>query len=196
MKKKEKKQISYVDAHNKAVKTYKRSSLFIFWGGIVNAISTILAVFNIGNIANSELAASYRYSLNFTFNRFLFNAIEYSDLNIVVQIILILLIAFSSSALLAFVGYSASLGKIKFLIGGGIFYLIDFILTFIYDNIFPFLFEKSFNWTLYAFSIATHVVILGFIVVAIINYYKVIHIEKKHQEFLENQIKNEPKEEK
>ena len=186
-KKKEEKAFNYADSHNRAVKSYKRTSLFLMWGGIIGFVSTILGVFNIGSAANGELAINYRYSLTFALNRFIFNALEYSELNIVVTSLLILLISAASAGLVAILGYYAQLGRIRYLyIGMGV-YLVDFIALFIYDNGFPTLFERTFNLSIYLFSLFFHIVILGAGVVAIVHYYRVLNIETRHQELLSKQ---------
>ena len=188
--KKEKKGMSYVDAHNKAVKTYKRSSLFILWGGIINIFGAIMGVFNFGKSEISEFGINYRYSLSLASNRFIFNSLEYSEINVILSSFIVILVAIATAALLAIIGYLANKGNIKYLMIGMGIYIGDFIFTFIYDNLLLGslgAFELGFNWTIYAFSIAIHSIILIFIVIAIINYYQVLNIEKKHQEELAKQ---------
>ena len=76
------------------------------------------------------------------------------------------------------------MGKIKYLITAISIYLFDFAMQFVYDNILNDYFGNKFSWTLYMFSLATHIVVLGFLIFGILNYYKVIVIEK-------NKIKQE-----
>ena len=73
----------------------------------------------------------------------------------------------------ALLGFYASRGKKWVLLLGSYLYVVDFVLMIILFS----LRIVPFNWTNYAFSIATHVVILAACIIAISQYYNVIHIE-------------------
>ena len=176
--KKGKRKISYFEAHNKAVRAYQKSSIFLLWAGIINLFSLIIGLIQIAasktlsglTYAWPESGFSMNFSLQQLFNRLLIENIASS----VLAYVLLILIALFLSASFAFLGFFASRGKKWILLSGFSLYCIDFILLFIFVHfsLIPFV------WTNYAFSLATHVVILIACIIAIIEYYNVIHIEK------------------
>lgn len=176
MRKNKKAPLTYADRHNKAVKIYQKTSFFLFWAGIVNAIAAVFGVFGLGTTTINGEVVSYRYSMCFTFNKALFDMLEsYSGLPQWGYSLIIVAIAFVSGALFALLGVLASQGKRNYLFIGSAIYVLDFIGFFFYD----FLYWQ--NWQTFAFGIATHLVIIFFLVVAIFEYFNVLGIEAHYK---------------
>lgn len=168
---------TYLEAHNKAVKTYQRTAIFLLWSGVVNVFASIIGVIQISAGAtmskltflwpNSGFAMCYS-------GQMVLNSLLIQNLDQLVADILILLISLILGACFAFIGIFAAKGKKVFLLLGGIIYAIDFAsMFFVYkSNLVPMV------WTNYAFTLVTHIIILVATCVALVEYYNVIHIEK------------------
>lgn len=177
--KKTKRQISYHEAHNRAVKTYQKTSIFLFWAGVVNVFAIIIGV--IQNAAGSVLDNTLAYlwprsgfAMCFSLQIYL-NKLLLTNISIVAVVdILIILIALVLGALFAFIGFMASKGRRLYLFLGAGLYTLDFGAMFIVYH----LGAIPSNWTNYAFSLAVHALVLGALAIAIWQYYNVIHIEK------------------
>ncbi len=179
MKKREKRPITYGEAHNKAVRMFKRSSIFLLWAGIVNLFAVIIGVIQsaAGSILSSEICKitwpTSGYALSFSIQIFL-NSLLVPAMDPGLAYFLMLLIAAGFSALFVFIGLFASKGRLGLLIAGGALYALDFVgMFFVYGFT-----QVPAVWTNYAFTLATHAIIFAAVVVAIIEYYNVIHIEK------------------
>ena len=184
MKRKAKREIGYVAAHNRAVNLYKKTSTFLLWAGVLNVFSVIIGIIQM--MANSNLVVNEQaynwprsgFALSFSLQIFL-NSLLINNLDKVLADVLIILIALSLGALFAFFGVFASKGKLLFLVGGSVIYLLDFVAMFFVYNMF--MIEQLRTWTNYAFTLASHVVILIAMTIAIAMYLTVIEIEKKYK---------------
>jgi len=150
--------VSYEVAHNRAVRQYKKMSIFILWAGVLNVVSTVIAIFQ----------NSTDYSLCFSFNNVIFLILGQST---PLLKIIIVLIAVASGALFAAVGYFASLGHKAFLFTGAIAYFLDFVVLFIFIN-------PSNDG--YLTSILIHAMLMIAIMFSLFAYYSVLAIEKKY----------------
>jgi hypothetical protein len=151
----------YETAHNRAVRQYKKMSMFILWSGVLNLVAAIMTVIR-GTEADFALA--------YTFNAIIYRVlIEQSSMTTFLLGLLIISIGALSAIIFAAIGFFATLGKRLFLFLGTGLYILDFIALFIFapagDSNLAMLFMHA------MISIA-----LG---VAIFSYYKVIDIEKK-----------------
>lgn len=174
MAKKEKRVQTYSERHNKAVRLYQKSSLFLMWAGIVNALASILGVFGVGTSIDAEgNLVDYRYSMCLSVNRMINVALENSGLDQWVFSLIIVLLSLAFGALFSLFGYLASIGKRTYLLVGGGLYALDFVLFF-----YAFL---ATNWTTYAFGLATHAVIFIAIGIAIFEYFNVLSIERHYK---------------
>lgn len=182
MKKKAKRVIPYSVAHNKAVNLYKKTSTFLLWAGVLNLFSSIIGVIQM--VSNTNLVVNditYNwprsgFALSFSV-QLLIDSLLIENLNSVAAYLLIILIALALGTLFAFLGIFSSKGKIVFLLTGTFIYLLDFIAMF-------FVYTYSsvvMVWTNYAFSLASHVIILIANVIAISMFFSVIEIEKKYK---------------
>lgn len=153
--------VTYEVAHNKAVRQFKKMSIFILWAGVLNVISALIAIFQ----------ASSDYSFCFAFNNAIFLKLE--DLLVASPAllkILIISIAVVSGAIFAAVGYFASLGHRVFLFGGAIAYFLDFVVLFI--------FIAPSNGS-FLTSILIHAMLMVAIGMSLFAYFSVLAIEKK-----------------
>ena len=176
-----KKVVSYIDAHNRAVNFYRKSAMFLFWAGIIAVGASIIGIVQMvagQNYVYEEIVYAWPtsgfalgFSLEIFLARLFLNVIDTPALADVLIILVSLILGGGFGAL----GVFASKGKRWCLFLGGGLYLADFAaLFFVYQYLSPIT-----NWTNYAFSIATHVIVLSALIVAIIEYYRVIDIEKK-----------------
>ncbi len=170
-KKKKKEALTYVEAHNRAVGKYKKASFFLLWAGIVNFLSAIIGAFQ----SMSSAWPSSGYAMSFSV-QILINATLVEYLDTWVAIILILLISAILGGLFCLLGAFAVRGFKVFLFVGIGLYLVDFACMFPFYEIS--VLKQYWNWTPYAFTLATHLVILIFLFIAVYYYFLVINIEK------------------
>ncbi len=180
---KPRREISYAEAHNKAVNHYRKSSMFLFWAGILSLGAALIGViqmvsgqlFVLNEVSYNWPKSGFSLSLSalIALDRLLIDSIQ----NPVISDILILLSSIIVGAGLAALGFFASKGKRLFLFLGFSLYLLDFAALFF---VYYFYLAPIYSWTNYLFSIATHVIVLGALVYALICFYRVIDIEKKY----------------
>ncbi|HBF68343.1 MAG TPA: hypothetical protein DDW20_03375 [Firmicutes bacterium] len=175
--KKQKQPITYQQAHNKAVKMYQKTSIFLMWAGLLNIFAIIIGAIQLGtNSIIENLSFKWPtsgFALNFTLQIFL-NCLILKSCDLLLANFLMILIAIVLGAGFACLGVFASKGRIKILLIGTGLYALDFIAMFfvyIYSGV-PSI------WTNYAFTLACHVVVLVGMIIAIVEYYNVLHIEK------------------
>ncbi len=172
-----KRPLTYLEAHNKAVRLYQKSSIFLLWAGIVNLFSIIIGIIQIlasSIIENLPYAwPTSGFSMGLSIQQLVNKLLLENVKGTLIVDFLMIIIALILSAGFALLGFYASRGKKWVLLLGSSLYVADFALMIIVCslNLVPF------NYTNYAFSIATHVVILLACIVAISQYYNVIHIE-------------------
>ena len=175
------KEVSYVDAHNRAVKLYQKTALFLMWGGILALFAAIIGVVqNVSGAANeistTALWPSSGFALGYGLEIYL-AFIFLTSLDSVLAGFLIILVAFTLGALFALAGLFASRGYLWVLLLGLGVYALDFVGTFFVYHASPL--NAFYSWTNYAFTLVTHVIILSAGIVAIIEYYRVLDIEKR-----------------
>jgi len=158
---KNKTQYSYAELHNKAVRMYRKTALFLLWAGVASVLATLIGIFEVDS----------GFAMSFSANIYLNHLLLGSDLPSYAKYIIIFAAAILTGALFAALGYFAQLGKKAFLFAALALYLADFAaIFFVYDAI----------WTTpYAFTLATHLVVLGAVMVAVFSYYNVISIERR-----------------
>lgn len=154
-------QPTYADLHNKAVRLYRKTAIFLLWAGVVSILATIIAIFR------SEAG----YGMSLAINIYLNRLIAALGLPNYAASLIIFALSIATGALFAVLGFFAQQGKKVFLFVGAALYLADFAALFLVYGA---------NWsTTYAFTIATHLVILGALAIAIYEYFHVIAIEKR-----------------
>ncbi len=152
-------QPTYAEAHNKAVRLYRKTAIFLMWAGIISILATVIALFK------SEAGYGMSLAINIFLNR-LIHALGLSNL---ATSLFIFALSVVTGALFAVLGFFAQQGKKIFLFIGAALYLADFAAVFLVYGA---------NWgTTYAFTIATHLVILVALAIAIYEYFNVIAIE-------------------
>lgn len=175
--KRQKHQFTYSEAHNKAVKMYQRSAIFLLWAGVVNVFAIVIGVIQLA--ANSLVTQvqfpwpTSGFAMSFSV-QILLNSVMIKSLDSLAADILMIIIGLVLGGLFAALGFFASKGKRWVLLLGTALYAIDFgIMFFVYESGFV-----ARLWTNYAFTLVTHIVVLVACIVAIVEYYNVIHIEK------------------
>ncbi|NCA97206.1 MAG: hypothetical protein EOM77_03390 [Bacteroidia bacterium] len=155
-------QLTYTEAHNKAVRLYRRTSIFLLWAGVVSVLATLIGV----------LRSESGYGMSLAFNIFILRWIASLSLPDYAQYIIFFAFSIASGAIFAVLGYFAQQGKKVFLFVGLGLYMADFVAVFlVYGAIWS---------TTYALTIGTHLFILGALIIAVFEYYQVITIEKHH----------------
>lgn len=174
VKKAKKKPLTYEEAHNKALRLYSKTALFLLWIGVLNVLSSLIGVIQVaksgGNWPSSgyALATSFQIAINFAL----------SHLNIPVwDSLLIFFISVLFGALFAFLGLISTKGyKVPLIIGISLYFL-DFIALFLIY----FLYIDPMNMTNFFFSLILHIFLLGGLFVAVYNYIKIIRLEVKYK---------------
>ncbi len=187
-------QITYSEAHNKAVKMYQKTSIFILWAGVVNVFAIVVGVIQLA--ANSTVSSmpfkwpSSGFAMCLTC-QMLLNSIMIQSLDSLAADILMILVGLVIGGGFAAIGFFASKGKRWLLLLGSGLYAIDFGGMF-------FGYESGLvarTWTNYAFTLVTHIVVLIACLIAIVEYYNVLHIEKvfngEHSLKLDEEIESE-----
>jgi hypothetical protein len=159
--KKNKPQLTYAEQHNKAVRLYRKTALFLMWAGVISILATIIAIFR------SEAGYGMSLAFNVFINRLIFdfNLPDYATY------LSIFAVSIATGAAFTALGFFAKQGKKIFLFVGTGLYLADFVAVFL-------VYGTNLDTT-YAFTIATHLVILGALIIAIYEYYNVIAIERR-----------------
>ncbi len=153
--------VSYEAAHNRAVRQFKKMSMFILWSGILNIVSAVVAILRAGDLD---------FSLSYAFNEMLFRIlIEQTTLSNVWISLSIVGIAVLSGVGFALLGLFANMGNKVCLLLGAALYFLDFIAIFVFIP-----YGESY-WTM----IVVHTMFMFAAFAAIFTYYRVLDIEKK-----------------
>ncbi|MGM9873605.1 MAG: hypothetical protein ACI31G_01625 [Bacilli bacterium] len=185
MLKRKKRQLSYVDAHNKAVNLYKKSASALIWAGIFNVVGSIFFTVSGSNDLTNFLGAflcfgtnTFIFSLPSTYS-FLLSYLPWSA-------ILYIAISFALSAIYCMLGFFSLNGNKKFLYSGIGLYFVDWIML-----IMCYFFETPgvSNDSLYLL-LGVHLVITIFLLIALYQRYKVIELEKKRKELINKETNN------
>lgn len=175
MAKKEKRPITYKEAHNRAVRMFQRCSIFLLWAGVVNVFAALIGVIQIA--AKTTFAVEYvwpnsGFALTLT-SQMVINNLLLKSMGSTGACLLIMLISIILGGLFALGGYMAARGRIALLFVGIGVYALDFAgMFFAYKYLLPF------AWTNYAFTLVIHVVVLLALALAVVEFYNVLHIEK------------------
>ena len=175
------KEISYVTAHNKAVRLFQKTALFLMWGAILAVFSAIIGIIqnvsgSLNELAGTVLWPTSGFALGYSLEIYL-AFVFLTHLDNVLAGFLIILVAIVLGTIFAFLGLFASRGYLWVLLLGLGLYSIDFVAIFFVYHLSGL--NVIYSWTNYAFSIATHVIIFSACIVAIIEYYRVLDIEKR-----------------
>ncbi len=175
---------SYLKTHNKAVRLYRRSSIFLLFSGILNIFAIVLGILQVEafRINENTIVANLNYywpisgySLSYSIQQLINNALLRANHGIMVNF-LIILIALLISGLFGVMSFFASKGnKWTLFLASGL-YALDFALMFILYSfdIIPFI------WANYVFTLVSHIIVMIACIIAIIEYYNVIHLEYKY----------------
>ncbi|MDY0177972.1 MAG: hypothetical protein GX807_01185 [Erysipelotrichia bacterium] len=183
--KKQKKPLTYVEAHNKAYWAFHKSSRILLWAGILNIAGLLIGLIQAyaepiyiadyieGSILFTALGGktTLNFSLGFAMSAFFSRLIELAALPIAGFIVLIVIISIIFSALGVFLGVFSAQGKKWALFTGFGFYLLD---TAFIVGCYLIGEPVSFLWIF----IGVHFIVLGFLCVAIFQYYHLHTIEK------------------
>lgn len=201
-KKTNKKTLTYAQAHNRALRSFKKSSKIMIWGGVFNifglmfgliqnAMSQTTPTYFLTNslLANTLGLTTYQYYLCFSSNSFIFRMFEIFTYNRFENptlpfwgfIILIMIVVLIFSGLAIFCSIYASQGNKIAFYGQLIFYFIDTIFIIINYLVGE---PLEYIWIM----IALHVIIWFFLVISIYRYLQLFHIEKIYKTSL---IKND-----
>ncbi len=174
----------YLKTHNKAVRLYRRSSIFLLFSGILNIFAIVLGILQVEafRINENTIVANLNYywpisgySLSYSIQQLINNALLRANHGIMVNF-LIILIALLISGLFGVMSFFASKGnKWTLFLASGL-YALDFALMFILYSfdIIPFI------WANYVFTLVSHIIVMIACIIAIIEYYNVIHLEYKY----------------
>lgn len=185
--KKEKKPLTYVEAHNKAFWAFHKSSRILVWAGILNVAGLLISLIQTTDasippayfIDSSYLAArlistNYNFSLGFSTGSFVFRLLEGVEMHVAGFIASIIVIAIVLSAISIILGVFASQGKKWALFTGFGLYLADMAMIIACYALGE---PASYLWIM----IGVHVVILAFLIVAVFQYYNLHTIEKVYK---------------
>ena len=178
---KPKREISYIDAHNKAVKHYQKASLFLLYAGVLGLFAAIIGVVQMATTQVEVLPGEFNwpssgFALSLSLQIYL-DSLLLAHLDQVLASFLIIILSLVFGSLFGFLGYFATRGRRIFLIIGLALYFLDFIFMFFFYHLN--LGSVGFVWTNYAFSLALHVIVIGFAIAGLVFYYQVFDIEKK-----------------
>ncbi len=172
---------TYIEAHNKAVKAYKRNcSVFIFIG-IFNVIGSIFFVVYVEEISSmmGEFLCMGMDLFLFMREPIGFFVVDYLPWTI----FLYLGVFFGTSAVITWLGVYARMGKKKYFYASCIIYIIDWIFViflYIFQNDFTYyLAEDNWNYNVSLIAII-HIITAVFVVRAYLNFRKVYTIEYAH----------------
>lgn len=195
-KKKSKKVLTYAQAHNKALRSYQKSSRIMIWAGVFNIFGLMIdliqnatqqispATFIEGTLLGNSLSFStYQYAFCFSSNSFLFRIFEMltfyrlgdPSLDFVWFIVIIMAISLIFSSLAILAGIYASQGKKIAFYGQIIFYLVDTIMILACYLIGE---ASEYLWIM----LGLHVIIWFFLIISIYEYYHLFAIEKIYKQ--------------
>jgi hypothetical protein len=169
-KKKKPEELTYEEEHNKAFNAYKKSSQIGIWGGVLNVLGLLIAIAQISEMKFLNLFLCYG-STNFFIDLMMLNtSLAASPWFYIIGFA----IAMALSAVFILLSVFASQGKKIPLILSVVLYFIDLCFVFPlgllgFENV----------GTLWL-NVAVHVIILGFLFIALYQYVKIIKIAIKY----------------
>lgn len=209
--KRKKRNLGYVDAHNRAFRIFQKASLIMLWAAVFNVFGLIITI--IQYMTSSEMVAKftqgsylynnvlyagsvYQYSMCFSSNSFIFRLLEtltnnpYHSTQLLPTswfYVSIIAIAILFSAVSSYLAVLSRGGNFKALLSNAIFYGIDTLMIFACWVMGE---DMTYIWIM----IGIHVIILFFVFVSIFEYNHLLEIEKLHDKEIIK--KKEEKEEK
>lgn len=139
---------------------YRTAGFFLLLVAISNVVFNILSLMQV----------SYRYGFGLASTSSLFMYFHEVLANTSLRLSLVVIISFFFSSVLTFVSTEMSRGKLKYLIGGFIAYIIDFIFLII-----PFPYQLSILELEFSFIVHTTVLSVLFIVILLLFFVR--HLE-------------------
>ena len=173
-KKKENPVLTYEEEHNKHFWRYQKSSRVLIWAGAINFVSLVVSI--IQAIVTKESSLFFYFC--FGIDDVIFQALALipffqTDVGSYFYLASIVLVAMITTAGAVLLSVFASQGKKKWLWAAVIAYAIDALLIiasyFLGENI-------ASIWMMFAL----HLIVLGFLAIAVREYYKIIEIAVKH----------------
>lgn len=173
-KKKEKPVLTYEEEHNKHFWRYQKSSRVLIWAGAINFVSLVVSI--IQAIVTKESSLFFYFC--FGIDDVIFQALALipffqTDVGSYFYLASIILVAMITTAGAVLLSVFASQGKKKWLWAAVIAYAIDALLIiasyFLGENI-------ASIWMMFGL----HLIVLGFLAIAVREYYKIIEIAVKH----------------
>ncbi|MCD8203682.1 MAG: hypothetical protein LUB56_00960, partial [Coprobacillus sp.] len=166
--------LTYIEAHNKAVKAYKRNCTVFIFIGIFNVIGSIFFVVYVEDISSmmGEFLCMGMDLFLFMRAPIGFFVVDYLPWTI----ILYLAVFFGTSAVVTWLGVYARMGKKKYFYASCIIYIIDWIFV-----IFLYVFQNEFTYYLagddwnynVSLIVIIHIITAVFVVRAYLNFRKV-----------------------
>ncbi len=173
--------LTYIEAHNKAVRAYKRNCAVFIFIAIFNVLGSIFFVVYIENISSMmgeflcmgvDLFLFMREPIGF----FIIDYLPWT-------IILYLAVFFGTSAVILWLGIFARMGKKKYFYTSCIIYIIDWvfvILLYFFQNDFTqYLAGEDWNYNV-SLILIIHIITAVFVVRAYLNFRRVYSIEYAH----------------
>ena len=174
--KKNKKPLTYEEAHNKAFSRYRKAAQIMIWAGALNVIGLIVALIQL----NSE-TKTFSPFLCFSTNNLCFRLMMFipglESINFL-WYFLCIIIAIIFGAGMAACGVFAQQGKKIPLFIGLVFYTIDMFTTISLN----FVGESTANLWLIS---GIHVIIIVFLAIAVYEYFNIIKLAIKHNKIKE-----------
>lgn len=193
---KNKKELTYAEAHNKAFWAYNKASRVLIWVGILNVIGLMIGIiqhsmihpdnyykFSVESLLGASIVKSgFQYSLCLASNSFMFRLIEIQAFNLFenpslsfvgfISICVIIAILFAAGCV--YISMQASLGKKWALYTAIGFYLFD---TLMISGCYIIGEASELLWII----AGLHVIVLVFLFIALYQYYKLLEIEKRYK---------------
>jgi hypothetical protein len=172
LKKKNRTQLTYEEAHNKAFSRFQKSSQILIWAGVLNFFGLIVAIIQL----NTSNINTFNPFLCFSSNILAFKGLMVAGIfidNKILWYIVSFLIAIISSVGMIILGVYAKQGKKVHLFMGVSLYVLDMFCTI------PLIFIEENLASLWLIA-GIHVIITAFLIVAIYEYFNIIKIAVKY----------------
>ena len=166
----EKKKLSYVDAHNNAVTKYRRACKAFIWVGVVNFVGLLVGIIQF-YIQGSADSVPFYYC--FGISEFLFSFMQ-GRVPTALFWVIVAIFTTATTAGAVLLGLFSSHGKKKLLFTMVSIYFVDWVFVLLAY------FLVTGNVIGLMINAGIHVVATFFIILAVFEYYNVINIEKTY----------------
>ena len=166
----EKKKLSYVDAHNNAVTKYRRACKAFIWVGVVNFVGLLVGIIQF-YIQGSADSVPFYYC--FGISEFLFSFMQ-GRVPTALFWVIVTIFTTATTAGAVLLGLFSSHGKKKLLFTMVSIYFVDWVFVLLAY------FLVTGNVIGLMINAGIHVVATFFIILAVFEYYNVINIEKTY----------------